>query len=1404
MQTPRLGPSSFAPSLNAQNRGFAGVDRKQRPEIELASVPFFGPVVRRGLADQVAGGLIKDRLLRLLGNFAEAQKEARTERATEMGGRVEHLRRELESLEVKDVASAEALFKTVGSLSKELETIIDDVDYLSFRTVSSLSQLKALNLALRSSKLLWQSIRVGDAVRDPLILPRAHHLVESTERIAKLAAEGRDVSAELRTLEASYAELAKDIEAKAGDSGLVHGSTALTVSRRIWEYRSAIEAAALEREGKLGGTMSNPELLAWVRENGLPEEVIARLLEEDVAKNLFAFANAEGAVRGDAAERMQARARELGEKIRDLDVTKLGNVDHLESLTRELSGQLDVLLAEAEKIAKPIDKPVRKLRAANDALRAMRGLFTAMRLARALEDPQFRGHAEQLAEQVRGLKDTSDQERYDERLATLENGLFAFEGELKDRLKLDTIPFADRSTQAVGKARQVARFREALHHAAQPEVMAALRALSTLDMEPAERAAIYKKAQQKPLLDAVVSVIVASNELELGFSFADLGRGINDALRVGGSSKDELNPYLAKSPLAFLGQANFERAFGQVDNFLKTADTPEGRKHIDNGLNVFRAMLRVEAGQVERVAVHVPEEDRARVAAAGAEWVAKSSIALLHFLGQELADPGGEAMADVLDAAIATTERRLDDMLDKNPRELERDDLDALKSSVRSSAGAQAWSSGQSQIFGALSNLSDRDLSASPLQELEAVNAKLVDALQSVETTEDSRDAMRAIVRDLGASARMLVHLVHLFGAASNERMEEDARANAIRSSVERMGPLFVKMMQTLVNMQSLLSRVAPNADQKSVDPLFSALKKLQDECRPLTWDVAKAEIESSLGMPVEKAFVWIDPEPLKAGSIGQTHRAKIEVVEDGKTRIADVVVKVLRPGIDENFAETIRVTQLTLSIFRELLRLDADGAIFGKVKERAEATLPMLERALESFIESFRIETSFAQEAENMRRFSKMLGADRHVAVPKLYESHTRGNVLVMQEMRGFKLSKWLERYTWSKDQVPLVGERGPFTGGTEAKARVSAWLEETLGVRAKDATLLKQNHGWFLVRAGGHDVWARESTGEIQPKTALAAPDARVLEKRLEKWAKKRFGLEVERIHVEPHREKKYLRTREGMRATITFKDPKQPPATVFVRNKDASIHARSEIPDLTERGIAALRDRLGSTFVNQLLAGLLHGDPHEGNFFVMPDGKTVALIDFGLAIELGLHDTIGPLKLIAGAIMKEPKQMAKALASMAMEDPNASHIDHQRVVVKLTRACRTLLDEVEAEMATRRGDLTIPPASLFAQRVMLSLERSLDVMLNRVGLAPKAHMLQSLKATFSMGGNLAAIEAEIDDRRRGKSALRIMRDFSLYQAIAPFFGRRMHDKKVAHIEKMTALDVRALSAGPSRRAS
>jgi hypothetical protein len=133
VQTPRAGLPAFAKLLGAIDRPL-GTDTDQRFELpDVTKLPILGPIVRRGLPDHVVASLIKDRLVRLLGRVAEAQKDIRTDRAQKMSTRIDVLRADIEKLETRDVASADKLFRTVGKLSTQLEQIIDDADYLSPR-----------------------------------------------------------------------------------------------------------------------------------------------------------------------------------------------------------------------------------------------------------------------------------------------------------------------------------------------------------------------------------------------------------------------------------------------------------------------------------------------------------------------------------------------------------------------------------------------------------------------------------------------------------------------------------------------------------------------------------------------------------------------------------------------------------------------------------------------------------------------------------------------------------------------------------------------------------------------------------------------------------------------------------------------------------------------------------------------------------------------------------------------------------------------------------------------------------------------------------------------------------------------------------------------------------------------
>ncbi len=102
------------------------------------------------------------------------------------------------------------------------------------------------------------------------------------------------------------------------------------------------------------------------------------------------------------------------------------------------------------------------------------------------------------------------------------------------------------------------------------------------------------------------------------------------------------------------------------------------------------------------------------------------------------------------------------------------------------------------------------------------------------------------------------------------------------------IGPAAIKLGQTL----------ATRPDIIGTGPALNLLT-LQDQLPPAPFEQVYAEIDGSLNKPAAELFEYIDPVAVGAASIAQVHRART-------TQGKDVAVKVLRPGIREQFARDI------------------------------------------------------------------------------------------------------------------------------------------------------------------------------------------------------------------------------------------------------------------------------------------------------------------------------------------------------------------------------------------------------------------------------------------------------------------------------------------------------------------
>ncbi|WP_407069826.1 ubiquinone biosynthesis regulatory protein kinase UbiB [Luteibacter sahnii] len=113
-------------------------------------------------------------------------------------------------------------------------------------------------------------------------------------------------------------------------------------------------------------------------------------------------------------------------------------------------------------------------------------------------------------------------------------------------------------------------------------------------------------------------------------------------------------------------------------------------------------------------------------------------------------------------------------------------------------------------------------------------------------------------------------------------------RGARLRLALNELGPIFVKAGQVLSTRRDLIP--ADVADE---------LALLQDQVPPFPGTEARAIVERELKAPVTTLYARFDEQALASASIAQVHAATLH---DGR----EVVVKVLRPGIDRRIARDI------------------------------------------------------------------------------------------------------------------------------------------------------------------------------------------------------------------------------------------------------------------------------------------------------------------------------------------------------------------------------------------------------------------------------------------------------------------------------------------------------------------
>ena len=217
-------------------------------------------------------------------------------------------------------------------------------------------------------------------------------------------------------------------------------------------------------------------------------------------------------------------------------------------------------------------------------------------------------------------------------------------------------------------------------------------------------------------------------------------------------------------------------------------------------------------------------------------------------------------------------------------------------------------------------------------------------------------------------------------------------RGERLRRALEDLGPIFIKFGQLLSTRRDLLPH-----------DIAGELALLQDQVAAFPAKEAIQRIERALGKPLNDCFAEFDANPLAAASVAQVHAARLL---DG----GDVVVKVLRPGIEKIIDKDLRLLKHAA---RLLSRWSHSGRRLRPVEVVAE-----YDRIIHGELDLQRE----AANASQLRRYTK---AGDLAYVPEVHWALTCEQVMVSERIYGVPISD-ISTLEQKQVDIKLLAERG------------------------------------------------------------------------------------------------------------------------------------------------------------------------------------------------------------------------------------------------------------------------------------------------------------------------------------------------------------------------------------------
>jgi len=195
------------------------------------------------------------------------------------------------------------------------------------------------------------------------------------------------------------------------------------------------------------------------------------------------------------------------------------------------------------------------------------------------------------------------------------------------------------------------------------------------------------------------------------------------------------------------------------------------------------------------------------------------------------------------------------------------------------------------------------------------------------------------------------------------------SRGERLRRALTELGPIFVKAGQVLSTRRDLVP-----------EDIADELSLLQDQVAPFPGAEARAIVEQELKLPIGRLYAQFDETPLASASIAQVHAATLH---DGR----EVVVKVLRPGIDAQIARDVKLLR-SLGELAQRWHPNAD-------KIRPLDVVAEVEKMLENELD---LQREGASASLLRRNFAS--GVDLYV--PEVHWELTSARVLTLERVHG------------------------------------------------------------------------------------------------------------------------------------------------------------------------------------------------------------------------------------------------------------------------------------------------------------------------------------------------------------------------------------------------------------------